>query len=132
MQNIAKGTFEVKATPVAGEGDGQDPLMGRLVLDKEFKGDLEAKSMGQMLAAQTEVKGSAGYVAVEKVTGSLKGLTGSFVFLHKGTMNAGSQELSVTVVPDSGTGQLKGLSGSLKIIIEGGKHFYEFNYELPS
>jgi hypothetical protein len=76
------------------------------------------------------VKGSAGYVAIEKVTGKLHGRAGTFVLQHTGTMNRGAQKLSITVVPDSGTGELVGLSGKMNIIIAGGKHSYEFDYSL--
>ena len=99
-------------------------------LDKQFHGDLDATSKGEMLAANTEVKGSAGYVAMERVTGKLHGRSGTFVLQHNGTMNRGSPQLSVTVVPDSGTDQLKGLVGKMAIKIEGGKHFYDFEYTL--
>ena len=99
-------------------------------LDKQFHGDLDATSKGEMLAAGTEVKGSAGYVAMERVTGKLHGRSGTFVLQHSGTMNRGSPQLSVTVVPDSGTDQLEGLVGKMAIKIEGGKHFYDFEYAL--
>jgi hypothetical protein len=128
---IAKGTFDVKTTPQpAPEGD--DSGIARLLLDKHFHGDLEAASKGQMLAASGTVKGSAGYVAIEKVTGTLAGRKGSFVLYHQGTMNRGVPTLSVTVVPDSGTDQLTGLTGSMNIIIANGAHSYEFTYSLPS
>jgi hypothetical protein len=99
-------------------------------IDKEFKGDLAATSRGEMLMAGTSVKGSAGYVAIERVTGSLGGRAGSFVLQHTGVMNRGTPQLSVSVVPDSGTDQLVGLSGRMAIIIESGKHSYEFDYTL--
>jgi hypothetical protein len=128
---IAKGTFDVKTTPQpAAEGD--DSGIARLLLDKHFHGDLEAASKGQMLAASGTVKGSAGYVAIEKVTGTLAGRKGSFVLYHQGTMNRGVPTLSVTVVPDSGTDQLTGLTGSMNIIIANGALSYEFTYSLPS
>jgi hypothetical protein len=127
----ASGTFEVKLTPQSAE-EGRDPIPGRMAIDKQFHGDLEAVSQGQMLAAMTAVKGSAGYVAIEKVTGSLDGKTGSFVLQHTGTMNRGEPGLSVTVVPDSGTDGLTGLSGKMEIIVAGGKHSYEFDYTLDS
>jgi len=127
----ATGTFEVKLKPQAPD-DPEHPVPGRMSLDKQFHGDLEATSKGQMLAAQTSVKGSAGYVAMEMVTGSLLGLSGTFVLQHTGTMNRGEPQLSVTVVPDSGTGQLEGLSGSMAIIIADGKHSYRFEYSLPA
>jgi hypothetical protein len=128
---IAKGTFDVKATAQpAAEGD--DSGIARLLLDKQFHGDLEAVSKGQMLAASGTVKGSAGYVAMEKVTGTLAGRKGSFALHHIGTMNRGVPALSVTVVPDSGTDQLTGLTGSMNIIIANGAHSYEFTYSLPA
>jgi hypothetical protein len=126
----AKGTFEVKVTPQAPE-DKDDPNLGRFLLDKQFHGDLEGTSKGQMLTAGTAVKGSAGYVAIEKVRGSLRGRAGTFVLQHIGTMTRGAPELSVAVVPDSGTGQLAGISGKMNIIIADGKHSYEFEYTIP-
>jgi Protein of unknown function (DUF3224) len=127
----AEGTFDVKLTaqPLA-DGDA-DPLLGRRSLEKVFHGDLEATSRGEMLMAGTEVKGSAGYVAIERVAGWLHGRRGAFVLQHTGTMNRGVPELSVSVVPDSGTGALTGLSGKMHIIIEGGLHGYSFDYTLP-
>jgi hypothetical protein len=125
----ATGPFEVKLTP---QDDKLDPTLARLIIDKQFHGDLEATSKGTMLSAGTAVKGSAGYVAIELVTGTLHGRTGSFVLQHNATMNRGVPTLSITVVPDSGTGQLTGLTGSMNIIIaEGGKHSYDFSYTLP-
>jgi len=126
----AKGTFEVKTTPQPPE-DKDDPNLGRFSLDKKFHGDLEGTSKGQMLTAGTAVKGSAGYVAIEKVTGTLRGRSGSFVFQHLGTMTQGVPQLSVTVVPDSGTGELVGISGKMDIIIADGKHSYDFAYSIP-
>jgi hypothetical protein len=126
----AAGTFEVKTAPQAPEDNVGDPSVGRLALDKTFHGDLEATSKGQMLAAGTEVKGSAGYVAMERVAGSLQGRTGTFALQHSGTMNRGVPTLSITVVPDSGTGQLVGLAGKLTIEIAAGKHSYDFEYSI--
>lgn len=128
----AKGTFEVKVTPQTPDGKFEDATMGRMTIDKQFHGDLEGTSKGQMLSAMTEVKGSAGYVAMERVTGTLQGRNGSFVLQHSATMNRGVPQLSVTVVPDSGTGQLVGLIGKMEIIIDAGKHFYDFEYTLPA
>jgi hypothetical protein len=125
----ASGTFEVKVNPQADDQIG-DPSIARLSLDKQFQGDLEGISRGQMLAAGTEVKGSAGYVALERVTGSLHGKSGSFALQHSGTMTRSVPQLAITVVPDSGTGQLVGLAGNLTINIVEGKHFYEFEYTL--
>jgi hypothetical protein len=127
----ASGTFEVKLVPQAAE-PGADASLGRMTIDKQFRGDLEAKSFGQMLTAGTAVAGSAGYVAVERVSGTLRGRSGSFTLQHTGTMSHGSFQLSVTVVPDSGTGELVGISGAMKIMIEGGKHSFEFDYTLPA
>jgi hypothetical protein len=124
----AAGTFEVKLT--SQDDKAEDSLLGRLTIDKQFRGDLEGTSKGQMLTAMTATKGSAGYVAVEKVTGTLQGRTGTFVLQHSGTMARGAQSLLVTVVPDSGTSQLTGLSGTMRIIIADGKHSYEFEYTI--
>lgn len=126
----ASGTFEVKLKPQVDENVG-DPTVGRMSIDKQFHGDLEAASKGQMLAVQGDVKGSAGYVAMERVTGALAGHQGTFALQHTGTMMRGAPELSVSVVPDSGTGELAGLSGKMTIKIADGKHFYEFEYVLP-
>ena len=131
MPNHASGTFEVKLTPQAIEDNAESSGLARLLIDKQFHGDLEGSGKGQMLSAGTAVKGSAGYVAIERITGSLHGRSGSFVLQHSGTMTRGEPELSVTVVPDSGTGQLAGISGKLNIKILDGKHFYEFDYSLP-
>jgi Protein of unknown function (DUF3224) len=128
MASRANGTFEVKLNsqpPVENVGD---PSVGRLSIDKRFHGDLDATSKGEMLAAGTDVKGSAGYVAIERVTGALHGRTGSFALLHRGVMTRGEPQLSVIVVPDSGTGQLIGLAGTMAINIVEGKHFYDFEY----
>src|SRR4030095_8734605 len=127
----ARGTFDVKVTPQPQVDSAGGPF-GRLFLDKQFHGDLEAVSKGQMLAAQTAVEGSGAYVAFELVTGMLNGKRGSFILQHKGTMRKGAYEMSVTVVPDSGTDELAGIAGVMKIIIDGGKHSYEFEYTLGS
>ncbi|MFZ0317504.1 MAG: DUF3224 domain-containing protein [Candidatus Sulfotelmatobacter sp.] len=131
----ATGPFDVKITPQPQEENVGDPTLGRMVIDKTFHGDLEATSKGQMLTAATEVKGSAGYVAIERVTGTLHtpaGVrTGTFALQHIGTLTRGAPQLSVTVVPDSGTGQLVGLNGKMNIIITDGKHSYDFEYTLP-
>ncbi|PYP86857.1 MAG: DUF3224 domain-containing protein [Blastocatellia bacterium AA13] len=125
MSTHATGTFEVKLTPQ------QDGLaVGRLTIEKQYHGDLEGTSSGQMLAMNTSVQGSAGYVAMERVSGTLQGRTGTFALQHSGTMNRGEPQLSVTVVPDSGTEQFAGISGKLNIIIAEGKHSYEFDYSI--
>jgi len=132
VTNHASGTFEVKVTPQAPEENVGDPGVGRLALDKQFHGDLEAASKGQMLAVRTEIEGSAGYVAMERVTGTLQGRTGSFALQHSGTMNRGAPVLTITVVPDSGTGQLAGLAGTMTINVVDGKHLYAFDYTLAA
>lgn len=130
MTNRARGTFEVKLTPrPADEPSGGDSL-GRLTIDKRFSGELEGTSRGEMLAAGTTVPGSAGYVALERVSATVHGRSGTFVLQHSGTMTRGAAQLSVTVVPDSGTGQLTGLAGGMTIQIADGKHSYEFAYTL--
>jgi len=126
----ASGTFEVKVIPQIDDKVG-DPGVSRMSLDKQFHGDLEGSSKGQMLAVSTEVQGSAGYVAMERVNGTLRGHSGTFALQHSGTMNRGAPELTITVVPDSGTGELSGIDGKMKINIVDGKHFYEFDYSLP-
>jgi hypothetical protein len=127
----ASGPFNVKLVPQPAE-PGVDGNIGRMALDKTFQGDLDATSRGTMLAAMTDVKGSAGYVAMERVTGSLHGRRGSFVLQHSGTMHRGAQSLLITVVPDSGTEELAGLSGTMRIIIADGKHSYDFEYDLAN
>jgi hypothetical protein len=128
MTSHANGTFEVKLLPQPTE----EKALSRMSIDKQFHGDLEATSKGEMLAAMTSVKGSAGYVAMERVSGSLHGRTGTFVLQHSSTMTRGTPQQSVTVVPDSGTDQLVGLTGKMTIIIADGKHSYEFEYELAA
>jgi hypothetical protein len=126
----ANGTFEVKVNPQPPDSGAGDAAIGRMSLDKQFHGDLEAGSKGQMLAAGTNVKGSAGYVAMERVSGSLHGRSGAFVLQHSGTMARGVPQLTVTVVPDSATDELAGLAGRMTINIADGKHSYEFEYTL--
>jgi hypothetical protein len=128
--NHASGTFEVKMTSTPSEEKGAALAIGRFSLDKKFHGDLEGTSKGEMLAFSSTVPGSAGYVAMEQVNGKLNGRTGTFALQHTGTMNRGAAQLSVTVIPDSGTGELVGLSGKMDIKITEGKHFYEFDYVL--
>lgn len=124
------GTFEVKMTPQPGPAPADGLMLQCLLLDKQYHGPLQATGEGQMLSAVTPVKGSAGYVAIERVTGTLDGKAGSFVLQHHGLMNRGTPSLSITVVPDSGIGALQGLSGRMDIRIEGGQHFYDFDYSL--
>ena len=124
------GTFDVTISKASMHDAAVDCGIGRMTLDKRYHGDLDATGVGEMLAAMTETQGSAGYVAMEKVDGTLGGRRGTFVLQHAGTMNRGAPALSVTVVPDSGTGDLVGLTGRIDIRIEGGKHFYDFDYTL--
>jgi uncharacterized protein DUF3224 len=126
----AIGSFDVKLNPLVAYNT-DDAMLARMSIDKQFHGDLEATSKGEMLSAGTSVKGSAGYVAIERVTGTLNGRSGTFVFQHSATMNRGVPSLAVNVVPDSGTGDLEGISGSFNIEIAGGKHTYDFEYALP-
>ena len=130
MTHRASGTFEVKLDPQAPDDKVGDPTVGRLSIDKQFHGDLEATSKGQMLAVGTDVEGSAGYVAMERVTGTLQGHRGAFALQHSGTMTRGAPQLTITVVPDSGAGQLVGLAGKMTVHIVDGKHFYDFEYTL--
>ncbi len=127
-----KGEFEVKLSPMENYAQGLDGVkLGRMSLDKVFKGELNAESKGEMLSAITAISGSAGYVAIEQVSGSLSGLKGTFVLMHYGIMDQGNQTLNLEVIPNSGAGELKGLRGKMKIEIKEGKHFYEFEYKLP-
>jgi hypothetical protein len=126
----AKGTFVVKLTPQPQSEGVAGSALSRLAIDKQFHGDLEATSQGEMLAAGTSVEGSAGYVAIERVNGTLRGHRGSFVLQHSGTMTRGAPQLIITVVPDSGTGELTGLAGAMTITIADGKHSYAFEYAL--
>ncbi len=126
----ASGTFDVKLAPQPPSDPAADPTPGRMTIDKRFHGDLDATSRGEMLMAGTAVPGSAGYVALERVSGTLAGRSGTFVLQHSGTMTRGEGQLSVHVVPDSGTAELEGLSGSMSIEIVGGEHRYAFDYRL--
>jgi len=130
MTTRASGTFEVKLNPLAPDDKFDDATLGRMSIDKQFHGDLEATSKGQMLSAVTAVNGSAGYVAIERVSGTLHGRRGSFVLQHSGTMTRGAPQLTITVVPDSGAGQLVGLAGKMAINIADSRHSYEFEYTL--
>jgi len=129
---LAEGQFDVKLAALPAYNDAEAARFGRRSIDKQFHGDLDAVSRGEMLSAGTAVPGSAGYVAIEYVTGSLHGRTGSFALQHTGTLDRGQPTLSVTVVPDSGTGELSGLRGSMDIIITGSEHRYRFDYTLPA
>ena len=127
----AKGEFKVKLAPQPAAPGIEAANLGRMTIDKQFQGDLAASSLGEMLSAMGQVQGSAGYVAIERVTGSLHGKRGSFVLQHHGIMNRAVPQMSVMVVPDSGTDQLTGLRGAMQILIEDGRHSYVFEYDLP-
>ena len=131
MTTRASGTFEVKLNPLPIHDSAEGANLARMSIDKRFLGDLDATSKGEMLSAGTSVKGSAGYVAIERVTGTLQGKRGSFVLQHTGSMNRGTPSLSITVVPDSGTGELAELTGKMAITIVNGSHSYDFEYRLP-
>ena len=128
----ATGPFDVTLTPQPADDYADGKSLARLTIYKQFHGDLEATSKGQMLSAMTEVKGSAGYVAIERVTGTLGGRRGTFVLQHAGMMNRGAPTLVITVVPDSGTDELTGVAGTMTIDISNGKHTYTFDYTLES
>jgi hypothetical protein len=128
MTHTASGPFDVTMLPQPG---GDSPIPGRALLDKRYHGELSATGQGQMLSAVTATPGSAGYVAIELVTGTLQGRNGSFVLQHSGLMDRGAKQLSISVVPDSATGELTGLAGQMDIRISDGQHFYELIYTLP-
>ena len=132
MSQRVNGAFDVKVTPQKPDTQvARAANLGRLTIDKRYHGELEAIAKGEMLATQTEVKGSAGYVALERVTGTLQGRNGSFVLQHNATMTRGTPELAITVVPDSGTGELRGLSGRMRIATApDGGHSYEFDFKI--
>ena len=131
MVTHASGTFEVKVLPQTANEIETAAGIGRFTLDKQFQGELEGTSKGEMLASGGPQKGSGAYVALEMVTGKLNGREGTFVLQHNGTMTSTSTQMLITVVPDSGTGQLIGLEGKFLIKIVDKKHFYEFEYTLP-
>ena len=130
MTHLSAGTFDVKMTPQPTDAAAAVDTIGRMLLDKKYHGSLDATGKGQMLAVRTPVEGSAGYVAMELVVGTLDGRSGSFVLQHSGTMTRGAALLLLGVVPDSGTGELVGLSGNMEIIIAEGRHRYRFEYNI--
>ena len=132
MPTTARGSFTVEMKPQGPPAAEDGVSLGRMSLEKRFEGDLVATGRGEMLTALTPVQGSAGYVAIERVTGTLQGRSGSFVFQHSGTMDRGAQQLSITVVPGSGTGALEGLAGTFRLTIVEGRHLYEFDHQLPA
>jgi Protein of unknown function (DUF3224) len=133
MSLHAKGPFDVKVLPQPADLKVGHETIGRMGLDKRFHGDLDAVSLGQMLAFMGEAKDSGSYVAVERVDGTLGGKKGTFALHHLGIMDKGAQTLTIGVVPGSATGELAGLTGSMKIVIApDGAHSYEFDYALPA
>jgi len=131
MTTRATGPFDVKIAP-HGPDIPDAPMLGRMSIDKQYHGDLEAAGVGQMLTAGTELKASGVYVAVERVSGTLHGRQGTFLLHHRGVMTRGTPDLAISVVPDSGTGELAGLTGTVAIVIApDGKHSYDFTYTLP-
>lgn len=131
MTTHAQGPFDVTLNPQTPWHASLEGSLGRMSLDKRFYGPLEAASKGEMLSVRGTEEGSAGYVAMEIVTGVLNGRSGSFALQHSASMTRGAPQLNITVVPDSGTGDLTGLSGRMDIVIEGGQHSYVFDYDLP-
>ena len=127
----ARGTFVVALTPQSSDGTPEDTALGRMSIAKTFSGDIAGTSTGEMLTAMTSTKGSAAYVAVERVRGSISGREGSFALHHQGISDRGAQQLSIMVVPDSGSGALTGLTGSMSLVIANGLHSYELTYRLP-
>lgn len=125
----ARGTFEVKMEPQE-ETPAEGVTLGRMLLKKTFSGDLSGDASGQMLTAVSQVPTSAVYVAAERFEGTLSGRNGSFAMTHRGVMANGEQDLTIEIVPDSGTGELTGISGSMTIDIRDGEHFYVLNYEI--
>jgi Protein of unknown function (DUF3224) len=132
MTAHATGPFDVKITPLDPAFKTEDNSLGRMSIDKQYHGDLDATGKGEMLTGGTSVKGSGVYVAVELVSGTLHGRTGTFLLQHSGVMTRGTPHLSITVVPDSGSGQLTGISGTMNVIITDTKHSYDFSYSLPA
>lgn len=132
MPQTARGTFEVKTAPLPPDEATAATAIGRYSLDKAYLGDLQAASAGEMLGAGNPATGTAGYVAIEQVTGSLHGRSGSFALQHFGSMQGGKFDLNIKAVPGSGTGELEGIAGELTITIESGKHSYLFEYTLPT
>jgi hypothetical protein len=132
IMNKAAGTFDVRLNSLPPYNTATDAKVARMSIDKQFHGDLEATSQGEMLSAGTDTKGSAGYVAIERVIGTLNGRSGGFVLQHNATMTRGAPYLNIVVVPDSGTGELVGLGGTMHIIIDKGKHSYDFQYSLSN
>lgn len=133
MMQQATGTFEVKLVPQKPDNPLAEAAgLGRMGIDKQFLGALEATSQGEMLSILDREKGSGGYVAMERVTGTLNDRKGSFILQHDAMMNRGEAEMNIIVVPDTGTGELAGISGSMTVKIEGGQHYYYLDYTLDA
>lgn len=126
MQKIT-GEFEVKIIP----SETDNPQLGLMLLDKAYHGPLQGTAKGRMLTGMTNTKGSAGYVAIERIEGELAGKRGTFTIQHSGIMSQGKQSLTIQVIPDSGTDELVGLEGTMQIRIVDRQHFYDFEYSLP-
>ncbi len=131
MTRLARGEFDIKMSPLQPYNQSEGAMLGRFSIDKQFRGDLDAVSQGEMLSAGNPATGYGGYVAIERVAGTLNGRKGTFALQQNGTMVQGKPEMNVVVVPGSGTGELTGISGKMTIIIAGGKHSFELEYELP-
>ncbi len=128
IMNEVSGSFEVTITPT----DTGDDQLRMMLLSKKYEGDLDATGTGRMLTGMTEIPGSAGYVAIERIDGTLKGAKGSFLIQHSGISVGEEKRLVIQVIPDSGTQELAGIVGTMEIKLEGGKHFYRFEYDLKS
>jgi hypothetical protein len=131
MPQRASGPFQVTMKPATAPEEAGATTIGRMLLEKQYSGDLVGSGRGEMLTAMTSTKGSAAYAAIERVSGTLDGKSGSFVLQHAGTMNRGADQLSISIVPDSGTEQLTGIAGTLAIRMVERQHFYELDYVLP-
>jgi hypothetical protein len=130
MPCVAAGPFDVSLEPLVPYDQGPGAAVGRMSIDKTYRGDLDATGVGEMVAAQTAVPGSAVYVAIERVTGTLGGRSGSFVLYHTATLTRGAPDLRIAVCPDSGTGELAGLTGAMHVDSAEGKHSYRFEYTI--
>jgi len=128
----ARGTFEVQISPLPADDYADAASMGRMQLDKQFSGDITGTGKGQMLTGMGSVQGSAAYSAIERVSGTVSGKSGNFMLQHTGIMHAGKQELTITIVPASGTDELTGIAGTFVLTIEGKVHRYDLAYTLPS
>ena len=130
MSTRAAGPFDVKMLPQGSDTPADGPPIARFRLEKRYHGDLDAIATGEMISTTGGVKGSAAYSAIERVSGTLHGRSGTFVLQHTGVMDRGVPSLLVTVVPDSATGDLAGLAGTMAIEITGKDHAYRLDYTL--